>query len=56
MAAVLQRTESHARAEDRRARYRADIHGLRAVGVLAVIADHFAGWPRGSFVGWTSSS
>jgi peptidoglycan/LPS O-acetylase OafA/YrhL len=56
MAAVLQRTESHARAEDRRARYRADIQGLRGVAVLAVIADHFAGWPRGSFVGWTSSS
>ena len=51
MAAVLQRTEPHAPAEDRRTRYRADIQGLRAVAVLAVIANHFAGWPRGSFVG-----
>jgi peptidoglycan/LPS O-acetylase OafA/YrhL len=49
MAAVLQGTRVPA--EDRRARYRADIQGLRAVAVLAVIADHFAGWPRGSFVG-----
>src|SRR5580692_5396435 len=36
---------------DRRSRYRADIQGLRAVAVLAVIANHVAGWPKGSFVG-----
>jgi hypothetical protein len=34
-----------------RSRYRADIQGLRAVAVMAVIAAHLAGWPRGSFVG-----
>lgn len=34
-----------------RKRYRADVQGLRAVAVLAVIADHFAGWPKGGFVG-----
>jgi peptidoglycan/LPS O-acetylase OafA/YrhL len=32
-------------------RYRADIQGLRAVAVLGVLADHLAGWPRGSFIG-----
>ncbi len=35
----------------RRSSYRADIQGLRAVAVLAVVADHLAGWPPGSFVG-----
>ena len=34
-----------------RSRYRADIQGLRAVAVLGVLADHLAGWPRGSFIG-----
>ena len=51
MGAVLQRNESQAPADDRRARYRADIQGMRAIAVLAVIANHFAGWPKGSFVG-----
>jgi peptidoglycan/LPS O-acetylase OafA/YrhL len=51
MAALLQRNQSQAPTSDRRARYRPDIQGLRAVAVLAVIADHFAGGPRGSFVG-----
>jgi peptidoglycan/LPS O-acetylase OafA/YrhL len=51
MAAIAERTQTQARPEDRRLRYRADIQGLRAVAVLAVIADHLAGWPRGSFVG-----
>jgi len=35
----------------RGSRFRPDIQGLRALAVLAVIADHLAGWPRGSFVG-----
>lgn len=35
----------------RPSRYRADIQGLRAVAVLAVIGYHFAGWPTGGFVG-----
>ena len=51
MGAVLQRNHSQAPADDRRARYRADIQGMRAIAVLAVIANHFAGWPKGSFDG-----
>ncbi|MEV0952718.1 acyltransferase family protein [Promicromonospora sp. NPDC050249] len=31
--------------------FRADVQGLRAVAVLAVVADHVIGWPRGGFVG-----
>ncbi|MBI5340302.1 MAG: acyltransferase [Mycolicibacterium rufum] len=34
-----------------RANYRLDIQGLRAVAVLAVLAAHLTGWPRGGFVG-----
>src|SRR6184192_439573 len=30
---------------------RADIQGLRAFAVLAVIGSHLAGWPTGGFVG-----
>jgi peptidoglycan/LPS O-acetylase OafA/YrhL len=51
MAVVAQQTGSRPRAGESRVRYRADIQGLRAVAVLAVIANHFAGWPKGSFVG-----
>ncbi|MGH2859636.1 MAG: acyltransferase family protein [Solirubrobacteraceae bacterium] len=47
----LHRREPQGPPEGRRRRYRADIQGLRAVAVLAVIANHLAGWPRGSFVG-----
>ncbi|MGH2894884.1 MAG: acyltransferase family protein [Solirubrobacteraceae bacterium] len=46
-----QRSRSQNSPHDRRAGYRADIQGLRAVAVLAVVADHLAGWPKGSFVG-----
>ena len=31
--------------------FRADIQGLRAVAVIAVILDHLFGWPAGGFVG-----
>ncbi|MDQ1054956.1 peptidoglycan/LPS O-acetylase OafA/YrhL [Arthrobacter sp. SORGH_AS 212] len=31
--------------------FRPDIQGLRALAVVAVIADHFLGWPTGGFVG-----
>jgi peptidoglycan/LPS O-acetylase OafA/YrhL len=31
--------------------FRPDIQGLRALAVVAVIADHFLGWPSGGFVG-----
>jgi peptidoglycan/LPS O-acetylase OafA/YrhL len=51
MAAVAQHSRAQARSDDRHIRYRADIQGLRAIAVLAVVANHFAGWPRGSFVG-----
>jgi len=51
MAATTERTQPHAPPEGRRLRHRADIQGLRAIAVLAVIADHLAGWPRGSFDG-----
>jgi peptidoglycan/LPS O-acetylase OafA/YrhL len=32
-------------------KFRADIQGLRALAVLAVIADHLFAWPSGGFVG-----
>ena len=51
MGALLQRNPSPAPPDDRRVRYRADIQGLRAIAVLAVVANHMAGWPTGSFVG-----
>lgn len=34
-----------------RANYRLDIQGLRAVAILALVAAHLTGWPRGGFVG-----
>ncbi len=43
--------QSQGPSDDRRSRYRADIQGLRAIAVVAVVANHLAGWPRGSFVG-----
>ncbi|MGH2871286.1 MAG: acyltransferase family protein [Solirubrobacteraceae bacterium] len=51
MATVVQERDPPGPSADRRTRYRADIQGLRAIAVVAVIADHLAGWPRGSFVG-----
>jgi peptidoglycan/LPS O-acetylase OafA/YrhL len=30
---------------------RLDVQGLRALAVVAVVADHVSGWPRGGFVG-----
>src|SRR5665213_2087175 len=51
MGALPQRNQSQAPPDDRRVRYRADIQGLRAIAVLAVVANHLAGWPTGSFVG-----
>ena len=35
----------------RRRGFRADIQGLRALAVVAVVANHFAGWPVGGYVG-----
>jgi peptidoglycan/LPS O-acetylase OafA/YrhL len=51
MGALLERNQSQTPPDDRRDRYRPDIQGLRAVAVLAVVANHMAGWPAGSFVG-----
>ena len=51
MGAVLEQNRSQASPDGRRARYRPDIQGLRAIAVLAVVANHMAGWPSGSFVG-----
>ena len=51
MEVLVERTVPGASPAPRGSRYRPDIQGLRAVAVLAVIADHLAGWPRGSFVG-----
>jgi peptidoglycan/LPS O-acetylase OafA/YrhL len=51
MGALRQRNQSQGPPDDRRVRYRADIQGLRAIAVLAVVANHMAGWPTGSFVG-----
>ncbi len=51
MGASQQRNPAPAPRGDRRAGHRADIQGLRAIAVLAVVANHMAGWPAGSFVG-----
>ncbi len=51
MAVVAQQSRSQTPSDDRRVRYRGDIQGLRAIAVLAVVANHMAGWPTGSFVG-----
>jgi peptidoglycan/LPS O-acetylase OafA/YrhL len=46
-----QPSRSQTPSDERRGRYRGDIQGLRAIAVLAVVANHMAGWPTGSFVG-----
>jgi len=51
MAVITERAHPQAPPVGRRLHYRADIQGLRAVAVLAVIAYHLAGWPQGSFDG-----
>ena len=51
MAVITERAHPQAPPVGRRLHYRADIQGLRAVAVLAVIAYHLAGWPPGSFDG-----
>jgi peptidoglycan/LPS O-acetylase OafA/YrhL len=51
MGTLPQRNESQGSPGDRPRRYRPEIQGLRAIAVLAVVADHLAGWPKGSFVG-----
>lgn len=51
MTTITEPLQAQARPDARRLGFRPDIQGLRAVAVLAVIASHMAGWPRGSFVG-----
>jgi peptidoglycan/LPS O-acetylase OafA/YrhL len=51
MLTLQQPNQSPGPRDDRRFRHRADIQGLRAIAVLAVVANHLAGWPTGSFVG-----
>ncbi|GAB4083713.1 acyltransferase family protein [Myceligenerans cantabricum] len=43
--------DSHAKSSVKRAAFRTDIQGLRAIAVGIVIADHLLGWPHGGFVG-----
>ena len=51
MEVLLDRKRPHVAPKARGSRYRPDIQGLRAIAVLAVVANHLAGWPTGSFVG-----
>jgi len=37
--------------ERKRKPFRADVQGLRAIAVVAVVLDHLLGWPAGGFVG-----
>jgi peptidoglycan/LPS O-acetylase OafA/YrhL len=52
-ALLLAQRPQHRRAQrsQRATAFRPDIQGLRAVAVLAVVADHVVGWPRSGFVG-----
>ena len=51
MEVLLEHNRPEATPQAPGSRYRPDIQGLRAIAVLAVLADHLAGWPKGSFVG-----
>ena len=51
MAVSQLRHSKQAAAKPKSAGLRPDIQGLRALAVVAVIADHFLGWPTGGFVG-----
>jgi peptidoglycan/LPS O-acetylase OafA/YrhL len=51
MRILPEQNQSQGPPDDRRLGYRADIQGLRAIAVLAVVANHLAGWPTGGFVG-----
>ena len=45
------RTSKPAARKPKTTTFRPDIQGLRALAVVAVIADHLLGWPSGGFVG-----
>lgn len=51
MTVTVPAPQAEADAGSGHSRFRTDIQGLRAAAVLAVIADHAIGWPRGGFVG-----
>lgn len=48
---LLRHAEKQASAVAPKSNFRRDIQGLRAVAVLAVVADHLFKWPSGGFVG-----
>lgn len=50
-ATVVGRVESEVSVPPPKKNLRRDIQGLRAIAVLAVIADHLFHWPSGGFVG-----
>lgn len=49
--ALLRAHGRPASVDPKKSKFRLDIQGLRAIAVLAVIADHLITWPRGGFVG-----
>lgn len=51
MAMSMLKIRSSSAIKPKKANLRADIQGLRAFAVLAVIASHLIGWPTGGFVG-----
>lgn len=51
MAISVGSASTRAAAEPKTGTFRPDIQGLRALAVLAVMADHLLGWPSGGFVG-----
>ncbi|KRE74493.1 acyltransferase family protein [Arthrobacter sp. Soil762] len=51
MALLERSTRASASGKPKTTKFRPDIQGLRALAVIAVIADHFLGWPSGGFIG-----
>jgi peptidoglycan/LPS O-acetylase OafA/YrhL len=47
----LARRQPHDDLAEKRAHFRGDIQGLRAIAVGLVVADHILGWPHGGFIG-----
>ncbi|MBT2568969.1 acyltransferase [Arthrobacter sp. ISL-85] len=51
MALLVGSNSTTTSAVSKKTKFRSDIQGLRALAVVAVILDHFLGWPSGGFVG-----